>query len=299
MTHDLDAFDRELKKRLDDMHPSARQHFLRHVVYEQIIASIPPDFAFLQGGAGVRYQLKFGAQTKDVDMLIREEVAAKANLLSMNSDDRKRYLVGHTRKLIDARPPDYCVLRVVDARHFDDVRVNELAAQLVLQAEVGSHKLQHTVELDFGVQTHPVTVTQIRGHDLLSFAGLENPDISVLGPEELAAIKICVYLEHHHQPERFRPQDIAHAAALISNCSFDKGIFAKAMAFNAIDRNIVHKLSFPLPKPNLPHSRSLWQFEELAKQCKISTDINITMKVLSKAYNAVHAQAYKLGLELQ
>ncbi len=58
MMYDADEFDRELRKRLDDLHPAARQQFFRHIVYEQIIASTPQDFALLQGGAGVRYQLQ-------------------------------------------------------------------------------------------------------------------------------------------------------------------------------------------------------------------------------------------------
>ena len=299
MTYDPDAFDRELKKRLDDMHPSIRQQFLREIVYEQIIVSVPASVAYLQGGAGVRYQLEFSAQTKDVDMLIREEVAAETNLLSMGSEDRKRYLIGYMRKLIEARKPDYCMLRVVGARSFEDVRTNELVAQLVLEAEVVLQKLQHTVELDFGVQSHPVMVRQIPSRQLLSFAGLENPPISVLSPEELTAIKICVYLENHHRPERFRAQDIAHAAALISNHSFDNHIFAQALAFNAAERDIVHKLLLPMPTPNLPQSRSLWQFEDLAKECKIPTDLNLAIKILFKSYNLVNNQAYQLALELR
>lgn len=299
MTYDRDHFDRDLQKRLDEMHPAARQQFLRQVVYEQIIASIPQDVALLQGGAGVRYQLKFGAQTKDVDMLIREELAAKENLLSMEPEERKRYLIGFTRQLIDERKPDYCTLRVIRARCFDDVRVNELAAQIVFEAEVGAQKLQHSIELDFGIQTHPVKVRQIEDQNLLGFAGIQNPKVSVLSPEDIAATKICVYLEHHHQPERFRAQDIAHTAALISNYSFDRAVFAKALAFNAVEREIVEKLSSPLPKPSLPQSRSLWQFEDLAKECKIPTDINETMKILFKAYSAVHVQAHKLAVKLQ
>lgn len=297
MIDPADDFDRVLKKHLDDLHPSARQQFLRQVVYEQIIASIPADVAYLQGGAGVRCQLKFAPQTKDVDLLLRKEVAAEANLLSMPGQERKRFLVGYTRKLIDARPPDFCKLRIINARSFDDVRVNELAAQLVFEAEVGTHKLQHTVELDFGIQTYPVNVKQIRAENLLGFAGVRNPDISVLTPEEIVATKICVYLEHHDEPVRFRAQDIAHAAALISNYHFEKELFASALAFNALQREIVNKLALPLPAPILPQSRSLWQFEDLAKQCKIPTDINATIKLLSKSYNAVRLQAHKLALE--
>ncbi len=299
MTFDAEKADAELNNYLSGLHPAQRQFFLRHAVYEQIIAAIPPEDAILQGGAGVRYLVKHSAQTKDVDMLLRDNMAYKANLLAMSATERNRFLVEYVRELFEVKANSFCILKIIDARNFHDLKATELASQLVLEAQLGSHKLEHTVELDFGIQTHPVSESNVAAHNLLKFAGIENKSFVVLSPEDLAAIKICIYLEDAGHPERFRPQDIAHCVALTSTYKFDTNKFAHALAFNAFERGIEHRLKHPLPKPTVPHSRAVWQFEEIAKQCKISTDLAQAIKIVGKRYETANLQAYKIATSLQ
>lgn len=296
MKYDEKSFKYALDEKLEKLR-TTREQFLRDVIYEQVIAAVHEDFAVVQGGGAVRGLLGSTAPTKDIDLLILNKPANQMKLYSLDLEDRNRVLLGTTRSMIDSRPTDFCQIRLHKVVNFFDMPRNQLAGRIEGSGSVGPYRLEHPIDIDLGLQHHPIRVEQVQDFHLLRFADVHNKPVTTLSPEDLAAAKISILLEHHNDADRFRAQDIVHTAALMQNFELDKEYFARALAFNSFQRNVTHELSNPLPVPDA-WAKGHMQFDDLARRYHINLNVARTMQVIRQGYEPVQARASEIANDL-
>jgi hypothetical protein len=127
------------------------------------------------------------------------------------------------------------------------------------------------------VVIYPLEIIETR--DWLAFAGIENPRVQLIDPEQQFAEKVHAYTLPRNHPNS-RVKDLVDMALLISDSGLDRQRLLEALRLT-FQRRKTHALPTLLEAPP-----STWAvpFESLAKECGLESDILAVFERVSEFY---------------
>jgi hypothetical protein len=213
----------------------------KDMALERLAARFDPGQSAVKGGFGVRTLVPGSPLTQDMDILIdnkdwqglSKEQAFKlvgeyiVDHMSMEGSDQFKYTPTGSAKFVDLGP-------------------DQAAARIWAQVSVAERSFG-TVVIDAGVKDQSVPVERASGRDVLGFAEVENPIITTVSREYLAADKVTLFLEKGIYGDR--PRDIVHGALLLEEGKYNEAALSTWIEKLGERRGVTGLLAEPLEPP--------------------------------------------------
>ena len=276
------AFRRALEDRLQDIAGKESvdlQRLRRQVAFDRLLARLfnaaqPRPLPWvLKGGYAMELRIKAARTTKDIDLTMRSVFSS-----SEKQDDKKNLAV--LEKLQEAAAfsgDDFFVYTIgepisdLDAAPYGGARF-PVEARVDGRVFVGFH-------LDVGIGDavmEPLEV--IEGRDWLGFAGIASPSLYMIPREQQFAEKLHAYTLPRQGAANTRVRDLVDMVLLIQSGTLDKAQLREAIRLTFGLRR-THTLTTTLPHPPIDWQKS---FEALAKECRLSGEIDSAFAALEK-----------------
>ncbi len=266
----------------------------QELAIERFMARIDSDIAIVKGGAATMFMLSNSPHTNDVDLIITDKVVESLRLHQMDpyirADALAELVQDHLR---GGAKGDFFRFKLEDAFPITDLKPGHACVRIDISVMVGKSEM-HFLQVDVALQDGKVPSQLLPGRNMLGFAQVDNPQIRTVTPEYLVADKITLYLEEHGKPDANRVKDIVHAALLIQKCSLSKDRLKELLVDRALHREVVDKLSEPLPNPP-----ECWndRFDELIEQANSNMSMGDAMETIRDTMNNVYDNASEASIE--
>lgn len=168
----------------------------------------------VKGGFGVRTLVTPSPLTMDVDVLIDRQ-----NWLTVDKDKAYKLCAQFVVDAITEENPDRFHFDLTQHGHIVDLRPDQALGKIWLQVRIGDIPFS-SMQIDFGIKPEDTPLENHTGRDVLSFAGIDNPDITTASREYLAADKISLVLEQGSE----RPRDLVHCALLLEEGKYNQDV---------------------------------------------------------------------------
>lgn len=292
---DADEFKKALDQHIKETNRSLQdQHDMKgRISTERIMSRIDSKDAFLQGGAATKYSVPNSPYTKDVDLIITDEKVKEMGWDKMPPDERAESMRVWLGQELAESKGDHFKFRTDQSYAIKDLGPGEPCARVIVGIEVGKQDF-HLYEVDLAMQNKETPTRETTGHDLLSFAGVENPEIHTMCPEYIIADKVTLYLKENGKEDFERSNDLAHAALLIQNTDLDLDRLTEGLAQYAIQRDVVNELI-----EYMPDAPDRWEdkFQEAMEQSKSDLSLAEAMDMIRDTVDLVRDRAFDVALD--
>lgn len=243
----------------------------RRVVFDRFLDrlfKLNPKALLLKGGYALELRLPIARTTKDVDIsLVDEHLYA---LDQNQQEEQMRELLIKSMRLVSN---DFFEFELVKMAKTIDVLYG--GARFTIQANLGGKEFS-TFHVDFAIGDPLIEPTETTKPDpLLSFAGIESSDFSVISREQHFAEKLHIYTRLDLK-DNSRVKDLVDMYLLIKS-GMERKRLRKAV-FKTFERRNTHAMPDFLSPPPTSWTK---QYVELARRCKIEEDITIAFSYVN------------------
>lgn len=243
----------------------------RRVVFDRFLDrlfKLNTKSLLLKGGYALELRLPIARTTKNVDLSLVDE---KLYGLDQNQQEEKmrELLIGAMRQ----NSNDFFEFELVKTVKVIDVLYG--GARFTIQANLGGKEFS-TIHVDIAIGDpliEPVETT--KPDSLLSFAGIESSDFSVISREQHFAEKLHIYT-------RLDLKDNSRAKDLVDMYLLIKSGMERKRLRKSVFKTFARRKTHDIPDILLPPPTS-WAkpYTELANRCKIEEDMNIAFLYVS------------------
>lgn len=208
---------------------------------ERLASRFDPAKSAVKGGFGVRTLVPGGPLTQDMDILIDNK-----DWQGLSKEKAYQLVAEHVVDQMTMEGQDRFKFTPTSAAQFIDLGPDQAAARIWAQVSVADRSFG-TVIIDAGIKEPSVPVQEGKGRDVLGFAEVENPVITTVSREWLAADKVTLLLEQGIDGDR--PRDVVHAALLLEEGQYNEGALASWLEKLGEKRGVAGLLMEPLEQP--------------------------------------------------
>jgi len=203
----------------------------RDFALERCMSRFNPQEVSVKGGYGVRTIAEPSPFTRDIDMVIDKPKWQEAS-----KHDATGYCVEYVYEALEQESSDGFKFEPQGFYEITDERTNTPLARVPVKVTIGGAPFTE-IEIDVGLKPENMPVEQHNGRDLLSFAEVENPVISIASREFITADKLSLIFEN----DMNRPRDAVHAALLLEQ-EMDPAVLFPLMEELARSRGVESRL---------------------------------------------------------
>ena len=256
---------------------SQYQDHTRIVAFERCLARFNPDKTTLKGGYALELRLTNARLTKDMDLTITEK-----KLLIVDQKKQAEAIREYVQEVLDADIGDYFVFEVKQgAQHLKNAEGGGTRITVVAKVDGRVFREFH---IDIEIREKEILPPERhKGQNVLGFAGVPNPTISLTSGEVMFAEKLNAYTAQWNDRENTRVKDIVDL-----NCLLDQHL-----DFNKINLAIA-KVFQPGKLPEqLPYPPSFWskEYTKLASQANLNLDLEQSYARLNDFYKKIRGDA--------
>lgn len=247
------------------------QDHTRTVAFERCLARFNPETTTLKGGYALELRLAESRLTKDIDLTINEKA-----LLISDKKEQKEAIRQYVQTCLDKDIGDYFVFEVKHgARSLPNTEGG--GTRLTIIAKVADRAFRE-FHVDIEIQDREILPPERQqGRDVLGFAGIKNPTISIAANELIFAEKLHAYMRTWNDRDNTRVKDIVDMVQLTEQ-NMDK---EKLM--HAIDKVFADPDSHEVPEQLSPPPAS-WEvrYNEMARSVNLSLGLSDAYEKLRK-----------------
>jgi hypothetical protein len=197
------------------------QELRLEVAFERALARFDYDQWSLKGGYALRLMLPESRHTNDLDLVLNGE-----SMKELQPQERARKVQEYVNEQLSKNLQDHFKFKVVTALPITDMEPDNLAAIVLITAEIGSMEFCK-IRIDVGVSDREdLPHEQFVGHDLLRFADVSNPIVATKAREEIFSEKLLAYSGQGADGTRWR--DLVDMQLLI-DLGMNQGTLISAM----------------------------------------------------------------------
>lgn len=262
------------------------------VAIERFLYRISHSLGAVKGGTAAMLFMQNAPHTKDLDLVISENLVKEFGLNEMEPAARAEKLAEIiNEEILKPRKKDFFRFVYEQATPITDLKPGHACARLTFRVMLGADEI-HALLVDVALQNGPLPTITAPAKDMLNFADVENPEVRIVTPEYLFADKVTLYLEEHGRPDADRVKDIVHAALVAKTKNLNLDELADMMADRAIHREVVEKL-----KTKIPEAPDRWkdQFEELREEAQSSMTMKEAIVVIEDTVRKVREKAIEIA----
>ncbi len=262
------------------------------VAIERFLSRISHALGAVKGGTAAMLAMPNSPHTKDVDLVISEDIVKDLGLEDMEPATRAEKLADLINEEV-LKPAEKDFFRFVyeGAAPITDLKPGHACARIVFRVMVGQTEI-HTLLVDVALQNGQMPTITTPAKDMLNFAGVVNPDVRIVTPEYLFADKVTLYLEEHGRKDADRVKDIVHAALVATTKNLNLDELAEMMADRAVHREVVEKLANKIPDAPV---RWKDQFEELREEANSSMNMRDAIAIIEDTVKKVREKAIAIA----
>lgn len=246
------------------------QRLRKQVAFDRFLARLfmnPNAPWILKGGYAMELRMKEARATKDIDLTLRN-----------NHDHLKHFskqvIFDKLQESIDHETGDFFIFSIGQPiRNLDNAPYG--GARYPVDARMDGRsfaKFHIDVSMGDGI-LEPIEI--IHGRDWLHFAGIPKESFPAISKEQQFSEKLHAYTLHRPRPNS-RVRDIVDIVLLIQSGKMDKGKVREAI-IKTFKKRKTHGVPLKLNPPSQSWEKP---FMSMARQCGLTTDLNLAFQLL-------------------
>jgi hypothetical protein len=252
------------------------QDHTRRVAFERCLARFDSTKTTLKGGYALELRLSEARVTRDMDLTIIEK-----NLLIADKEKQAQAIREYIQAQLDLDLDDYFTFEVKPgAKHLRNAEGGGTRLTIISKID---DRVFREFHIDIEIRANEILPPEHRqGRNLLAFAGVSNPTVSITPNEVMFAEKLHAYTAEWNDRENTRVKDIVDI-----NCLLDQN-----MDQNKVDIAIQKLFKADYLPEKLPYPPDSWdeQYSKLALQVNLNLDLDEAYKRLNSYYEQLYSR---------
>jgi hypothetical protein len=256
------------------------------LAHERALARFDNERWNLKGGAAMQLLFANARPTVDLDLVLKDP-----SLLELDANQRTNGILEAVRGELGKDKSDHFTFEARTALALSDLPPTTLAAMVLVSAKIDGEKFAD-LRIDVGIEQEEILPAEkVEGRNLMAFAQIPNPEITVVPAEVIFAEKLLAYVnarDDEHSPD-FVPVESERVKDFIDiQMLAERGLSKESLAFAMYE--VFRQFGRELPEEiEKPPERWQSQYSELASLTRVEKSMD----------NAHDSLVYILGPVLQ